>query len=107
MEVQLLLALILFMSILKIFKCIARDLKYLEEKCVLNDFYSKSNIIITFNLTEGNYVDQENKSSSFIINVNNRKANKLKQKIETQKANGKFTFIGENIILFFIFLFKL
>lgn len=112
MKVQLSLTLILFMSILKISKCITRDLKYLEEKCVLNDFYSKSNIIITFNVTEGNYVDQENKISNFVINVYNRKANKLKQKFETQKTNGKFSFsvkktghykiciIGKNSLIF-------
>ena len=43
----------IIIEIIKTILCITRNLKYLEEKCILNDFYSKSNIIIKFNVTEG------------------------------------------------------
>ena len=92
MKSYLLLKVMMILSIIKISSCITRDLKYLEEKCVLNDFYSKSNIIITFNVIEGNFIENESKSPNFSINVYNRKTNKLKRSFETQKTNGKFSF---------------
>ena len=82
---------ILFLIIQNI-SCITRDLKYLEEKCILNDFYSKSNIIITFNATEGNFKEQEIQDPLFIINIYNKKANKLKKSFETKKTFGKFSY---------------
>ena len=79
-------------EIIKTISCISRNLKYLEEKCILNDFYSKSNIIITFNVTEGDFKEHEIKGPRFVINVYNKKTNKLKQSFETQKTYGKFSF---------------
>ena len=92
MKTQLLLSIIILLTIIKASSCMSRDLKYLEEKCVLNDFYSKSNIIITFNITEGNFKEHTINGPLFVINVYNRKTNKLKQKFETHKLNGKFSF---------------
>ena len=79
-------------EIIETISCISRNLKYLEEKCILNDFYSKSNIIITFNVTEGDFKEHEIKGPRFTINVYNKKTNKLKQSFETQKTYGKFSF---------------
>jgi hypothetical protein len=67
-------------------------MNYLEEKCVLNDFYSKSNIIITFNITDENLKEQNIKESHFVINVYDRKNSKLKKSFETQKMSGRFSF---------------
>ena len=82
----------IFFLILQNISCITRNLKYLEEKCILNDFYSKSNIIITFNATELNFKEQEIKAPRFIINIYNKKLNKLKQSFETKKTSGKFSY---------------
>jgi hypothetical protein len=84
----------IFFLVLRNISSITRDLKYLEEKCILNDFYSKSNIIITFNATEGDFKEQEIKGPRFIINIYNKKSNKfkLKQSLETKKTFGKFSY---------------
>ena len=82
----------IIIEIIKTILCITRNLKYLEEKCILNDFYSKSNIIIKFNVTEGNFKEHEIKGPRFVINVYNKKTKKLKQSFETQKTYGKFSF---------------
>ena len=82
----------IFFLILENISCMIRNLKYLEEKCILNDFYSKSNIIITFNATEGNFKEQEIQGPRFIINIYNKKLNKLKQSFETKKTFGKFSY---------------
>ena len=83
---------IIFFNIIRNILCISRDLHYLEEKCVLNDFYLKSNIIITFNVTEGNFKKHEFNEPSFIINVYNKDNNNLIKQFNTQKTYGKFSF---------------
>ena len=72
--------------------CITRNLKYLEEKCIFNNFYSKSNIIITFNVTEGNFKEYKIEDSRFIINIYSKNTNKLRQSFETKKTYGKFSY---------------
>ena len=74
-------------------KSLERPLHIGEEKCILNDFFTKSNIIITFNITEGN-LNLKNDSSKprFAINIYGRKTNKLIKKYETSKTNAKFSF---------------
>ena len=63
-----------------------------EEKCILNDFFIKSNIIITFNITEGNFNLTNETKSRFSINVYTKKSKKLLRKYETSKIFGKFSF---------------
>ena len=63
-----------------------------EEKCILNDFSVKSNIIITFNITEGNFNLTNETKSRFSINVYTKKNKKLLRKYETSKIFGKFSF---------------
>ena len=64
-----------------------------EEKCIFNDFFVKSNIIITLNISESdiNY-KSEIKSPLFAISIYNKKNNKLIKKYETSKSNTKFSF---------------
>lgn len=78
----------------KIF-CLSRSLHYLEEKCVMNDLYLKSNIIITFNVTEGNLREHEINGPSFFINIYKKDTNKLIRSFNTQKTYGKFSFYVE------------
>ena len=74
-------------------KSLSRPLAIGEEKCILNDFSIKSNIIITFNITEGNFnLQKDIKSPRFIINIYNRKNTKLIKKYETSKTSAKFSF---------------
>ncbi len=82
----------LFFELIKKISCITRNLHYSEEKCVLSDFYSKSNIIITFNVTEGNFKEQEINGPRFIINVYKKDKNKLSKSYETKKTYGKFSY---------------
>lgn len=82
----------LFLTFLKKISCITRNLHYLEEKCVLSDFYSKSNIIITFNMTEGNFKVHEFNGPRFVINIYKKENNKLIKNYETKKTYGKFSF---------------
>ena len=72
--------------------CITRNLHYLEEKCVLSDFYSKSNIIITFNVTEGDLENHEFSGPRFVVNVYRKESNKLIRNYDTAKTYGKFSF---------------
>ena len=78
----------------KIF-CLSRSLHYLEEKCVMNDFYLKSNIIITFNVTEGYLREHKINGPIFMINIYNKDTNKLIRAFNTQKTYGKFSFYVE------------
>ena len=71
--------------------CVSLNLNYLEEKCILNDFYSKSNIIITFNVTEGYFKEHDIKGPLFVINIYNREKNILIKSFETKKTYGKFS----------------
>ena len=74
-------------------KSLLRPLYIGEEKCILNDFYIKSNIIITFNITEGNLnLTNEIKSPRFSIHIYTKKSKKLLRKFETSKTYGKFSF---------------
>ena len=82
---------IIFFEIAKNILCVSLSLNYLEEKCILNDFYSKSNIIITFNVTEGYLKEHEVKGPKFIINIYDRKENLLIKSFETKKTYGKFS----------------
>jgi hypothetical protein len=84
--------LLLFLEWIKKISCITRNLHYLEEKCVLSDFYSKSNIIITFNVTEGNFKEHELSGPNFVINIYKKEKNKLTKSYETKKTYGKFSF---------------
>jgi hypothetical protein len=78
----------------KIF-CLSRSLHYLEEKCVMNDFYLKSNIIITFNVTEGYLREHKINGPIFVINIYNKDTNRLIRAFNTQKTYGKFSFYVE------------
>lgn len=78
----------------KIF-CLSRTLHYLEEKCVMNDFYLKSNIIITFNVTEGNLREHKINGPNFMIYIYNKDTNSLIRSFDTQKTYGKFSFYVE------------
>ena len=72
---------------------ILRPLYIGEEKCILNDFYIKSNIIITFNITEGNLtLNNATNSTRFVVNIYTKKSKKLIKTYETSKTNGKFSF---------------
>ena len=73
---------------------LSRPLYLNEEKCIFNDFFIKSNIIITFNITEDNLTLSENLSNKtlFIINIYNRKKNTLIKSYEVKKTLGKFAF---------------
>ena len=72
---------------------LSRPLHQGEEKCILNDFFIKSNVIITFNVTEGNVPSKnETKQSLFEISIYNKKNNKLIKKYETSKNNSRFSF---------------
>ena len=84
--------LILFGLINKI-SSLLRRLHKGEEKCIFNDFFVKSNIIITLNISESdiNY-KSEIKSPLFAISIYNKKNNKLIKKYETSKSNTKFSF---------------
>lgn len=82
----------IFLEIIINISCITRKMNYLEEKCVLNDFYSKSNIIITFNITDENLKERKINGSHFVINVYDKKKNKLKKSFETQKLSERFSF---------------
>ena len=84
--------LILFGLINKI-SSLLRPLHKGEEKCIFNDFFVKSNIIITLNISESdiNY-KSEIKSPLFAISIYNKKNNKLIKKYETSKSNTKFSF---------------
>ena len=82
----------LFFTNIKIITSITRNMKYLEEKCILNDFSSKSNIIITFNVTEGNLKEHKIEGPRFIINIYSKNNNSLKQSFETKKTYGKFSY---------------
>ena len=84
--------LILFGLINKI-SSLLRPLHKGEEKCIFNDFFVKSNIIITLNISESdiNY-KSDIKSPLFAISIYNKKNNKLIKKYETSKSNTKFSF---------------
>ena len=72
---------------------ILRPLYIGEEKCILNDFYVKSNIIITFNITEGNLtLYNATNSTRFVVNIYTKKSKKLIKTYETSKTYGKFSF---------------
>ena len=72
---------------------ILRPLYIGEEKCILNDFYIKSNIIITFNITEGNLtLNNATNSTRFVVNIYTKKSKKLIKTYETSKTYGKFSF---------------
>ena len=82
----------LFISLLTNTFSIIRDLSYSEEKCIIKNFYSKSNIIITFNITEGNIKSSKNEEPKFVINIYNKKTNKLINNFISNKTYGKFSF---------------
>ena len=86
---------IFYIGLVKKIFCLSRSLHYLEEKCVMNDFYLKSNIIITFNVTEGNFREHKINGPSFVINIFNKDTNKLIRSFNTQKSYGKFSFYVE------------
>ena len=83
---------LLFLTFTKI-KSLQRPLNQGEEKCILSDFYIKSNVLITLNITEGIIISKNGKNSSlFVINIYNRHNNKLVKKYETSKLNARFSF---------------
>ena len=84
---------ILFLLEFTKIKSLQRPLNQGEEKCILSDFYIKSNIVITLNITEGNITSKNGVNSPlFIINIYNRHNNKLVKKYETSKLNARFSF---------------
>lgn len=86
---------IFYFGLVKKIFCLSRVLHYLEEKCVINDFYLKSNIIITFNVTEGNLRERKINGPIFEINIYNKDTNRLIRAFNTQKPYGKFSFYVE------------
>ena len=84
---------ILFLLEFTKIKSLQRPLNQGEEKCILSDFYIKSNIVITLNITEGNITLKNGVNSPlFIINIYNRHNNKLVKQYETSKLNARFSF---------------
>ena len=72
---------------------LSRPLYKGEEKCIFNDFFIKSNVIITLNITESDIISQkETKSPLFSITIYNKKNNNLIKKYETSKMSAKFSF---------------
>ena len=86
---------IFYIGLVKKIFCLSRTLHYLEEKCVMNDFYLKSNIIITFNVTEGYLKEHRINGPCFEINIYNKDTNRLIRAFNTQKSYGKFSFYVE------------
>ncbi len=87
-----LLSTLLFLLFNKIHS-LSRLLHIAEEKCILNDFFVKSNIIITFNITEGDIESKnDTKQPLFEIRIYNKNKNKLIKKYETSKNNSRFSF---------------
>ena len=85
-------SILLFLVFTKI-NSLQRPLYQGEEKCILSDFYIKSNIVITLNITEGNITSKNGVNSPlFIINIYNRHNNKLVKQYETSKLNARFSF---------------
>ena len=83
---------LLFLLFNKIYS-LSRLLHIAEEKCILNDFFVKSNIIITFNITEGDIESKnDTKQPLFEIRIYNKNKNKLIKKYETSKNNSRFSF---------------
>ena len=86
-------ALIILIFLFDKINSILRPLYIGEEKCILNDFYVKSNIIITFNITEGNLtLYNATNSTRFVVNIYTKKSKKLIKTYETSKTYGKFSF---------------
>ena len=86
-------ALIILIFLFDKINSILRPLYIGEEKCILNDFYIKSNIIITFNITEGNLtLNNATNSTRFVVNIYTKKSKKLIKTYETSKTYGKFSF---------------
>ena len=86
---------IFYFGLVRTIFCLSRSLHYLEEKCVMNDFYLKSNIIITFNVTEGYLREHKINGPIFVINIYNKDTNRLIRAFNTQKTYGKFSFYVE------------
>ena len=86
---------IFYIGLVKKIFCLSRTLHYLEEKCVMNDFYLKSNIIITFNVTEGYLREHKINGPIFVINIYNKDTNRLIRAFNSQKTYGKFSFYVE------------
>ena len=71
-------ALIILIFLFDKINSLLRQLYIGEEKCILNDFYVKSNIIITFNITEGNLTSNNDTNSTlFAVNIYTKKSKKL------------------------------